>query len=135
MVVIMEYTLEGFYRYNGSQGKLTGELDLNSQGFFESIITDHMSRVPEQTFRGRIQNTDSVSRLEFFKFPPNANLANLVYRLEKPITQDFSGRYTGQWGALPYKVEFNKDLGLLLARVDMSVCGIGDYAELNISKK
>jgi len=134
-MAIHSYSFEGFYKYNGAQGKLTGEIDLDAKGFFESVITDHMSRVPEQTFKGQLQNVGSISKLEFFKYPPSANLANLVYQLEKPISEDFSGRYVGQWGALPYKVEFNKDLSLLIAKVDMSVCGIGDYAELNFSKK
>ncbi len=129
------YLIEGFYLYNGARGKLTGEIELNSNGQFESIITDHMSRVPEQIFKGQIRNIGEITRLEFFKYPPSANLANLAYQLEKSKSDDFSGKYTGQWGALPYKIEFDLDLGLLLANVVMSVCEIGDSAELNLSRR
>ena len=129
-----KYSVIGFYRYNGVQGKLTGEIEADKRGFFESTIIDDASRVREQIFKGKIHNIKQTTRLEFFKYPKEANLANLAYVLEKPKSDDFSGKYTGKWGALPYKVEFNQDLDLIIARIDMTVCGIGDYAELDLKR-
>ncbi len=134
-MTMQKYSLEGFYKYNGAQGKLTGKIEINSKDFFEGIITDHMSRTPEQIFKGKIRNIGEITKLEFFKFPPSASLANLAYQLEKPKSDDFSGKYIGQWGALPFKIEFNQNLDLLLAKIDMSVCGIGDSTEINLYKK
>ncbi|MGV8086687.1 MAG: hypothetical protein ACP5N1_03580 [Candidatus Woesearchaeota archaeon] len=134
-IQVQSYSFEGFYKYNNLQGKLTGEIDIDENGFFENIIIDHMSRIPEQIFKGQLQNIEVISKLDFFKYPQHSKLANLMYQLEKPVSEDFSGKYVGQWGALPFKVEPKTESGLFLVQIDLSVCNIGDYAELNLYKK
>ncbi len=133
-----KFKLKGFYKYvnlaNG-QGNLTGEIDVAKDGSFEGQIYDHASIAPEQILRGYLKKEDGLDKMVFLKFPPNARLANLAYVLQKELNSSFEGRYLGQWGALPFKIEFNRDYGLFMALVDMRVSGIGDSAEINLSKK
>jgi hypothetical protein len=130
-----KYSIDGFYLYSGSQGNLTGEIEIDSDGFFESIIIDYMSNFPTQLIKGNIQDTNTSTKLSFFKFPAVNNLANLVYQLEKPKSNTFAGEYKGSWRALPYKLEINEESSLMVAQIDISVIGIGDYAQLNLLKK
>ncbi len=133
-----KFNLEGFYNYvnapNG-RGNLTGELEVAEDGSFKGAIYDHASIAPEQTLRGHLQKEGSLDHLLFLKFPPRANLANLAYALNKQSNGSFEGKYSGQWGALPFKVEFNRDYGLFVAQIDMSMCDIRDSAEINLYKK
>jgi len=137
--MITKFNLEGFYNYvnapNG-KGNLTGEIEVAEDGSFEGAIYDHASMAPEQTLRGHLRKEDGLDHLLFLKFPPRANLANLAYSLNKDSSNgSFDGKYLGQWGALPFKVVFNKDYGLFVAQIDMNMCGIGDSAEINLYKK
>ena len=136
--MITKFNLEGFYNYinapNG-RGNLTGELEVAEDGSFEGAIYDHASMAPEQTLRGHLRKEEGLDQLLFLKFPPRANLANLAYALNKESNGSFEGKYSGQWGALPFKVEFNKEYGLFVAQIDMNMCGIGDSAEINLYRK
>ncbi len=136
--MITKFNLEGFYNYvnapNG-RGNLTGELEVAEDGSFEGAIYDYASMAPKQTLRGHIQKEDGLDHLLFLKFPPRANLANLAYSLNKESDGSFEGKYLGQWGALHFKVEFNRDYGLFIAQIDIGMCGIGDSAEINLYKK
>lgn len=133
-----KFNLEGFYNYvsapNG-RGNLTGEIEVAQDGSFEGAIYDHASMAPEQILRGHLQKENGLDHLLFLKFPPQSNLANLAYELNKESNGSFEGKYSGQWGALPFKVEFNREYGLFVAQIDMNMCGIGDSAEINLYKK
>lgn len=130
--------LEGFYLYNRAptgKGKLTGEIEVARDGTFEGIIYDHISRVPEQTVFGKIHSEDNLDKIYFVKIPPLRTLANVLYRLEKKSSGYSEGKYLGAWRVLPFKTEFNEDLGIYLSRVDPSLSGIGDSAEINLYKE
>jgi hypothetical protein len=129
--------LEGHYNYvsapNG-RGALTGEIILSDNGSFEGEIYDHASMAPEQTLRGQVVNESGLTKLVFLKFPPRNNLANLAYVMQKEANDSIEGKYTGQWGALPFKLSFDNELGLFSAHIDMNMCSIGDTAEINLRK-
>ena len=38
-------------------------------------------------------------------------------------------------GAMPFKIEYNPNYDLFVARIDMSVCELGDEAEIILAKK
>ena len=130
-----KFKLEGFYNYvsapNG-RGNLTGEIEVAEDGSFDGTICDDASMAPEQTLRGHLQRENSLDHLLFLKFPPQSNLANLAYELNKESNGSFEGKYSGQWGALPFKVRFNQEYGLFFAQIDMNMCGIGDSTEINL---
>ena len=134
----IKFSLEGYYDYvfvpNG-RGNLTGEIELAENGSFEGEIYDPASMTPNQFIRGHLQKKGSKDKLSFLKFPQRTNLANLAYTLNKESNGSFEGKYSGKWGALPFKAEFNEDYGLFIAQIDMSVCGIGDSAEINLCRK
>jgi hypothetical protein len=133
-----KFKLEGFYEYvNAPNGKgdLTGEIEVAKDGSFEGQIYDHASRSPEQFLKGHLQKEECIDMMLFLKFPQRANLANLAYFLQKESDGSFEGKYSGQWNALPFKIEFNRDYSLFTASIDMSVCDTGDFAEINLSKK
>ena len=138
LIIKMEkFQLEGFYNYAAlpeGKGKLTGEIELAKNGSFEGELYDHGSRAPNQFMKGHLVAEDGIAKLLFLKIPDESNLANLAYNLSKP-NESFEGKYSGQWGALPYKVEFNKDIGLFTAQIDLSVAGIGDSTEISLYKK
>jgi hypothetical protein len=129
--------LFGFYKYYGQMNRLNGNIDILQNGAFIGDIYDYNSRSPQQKIRGHIVREGDIAKLIFLKFPPNQNLANLLYQLESPITnmQPFSFRrdFKGSWQALPYKIEYNKDYKLFIAKIDTSVIGIGDEAGITIS--
>ncbi len=128
--------LYGFYKYNGHKNKLDGNINIMPNGSFIGDIYDYSSRNPEQKIRGHIIREGDIAKLIFLKFPPSQDLANLLYKLESPITgmRPFSFRrdFKGAWQALPYKIEYNEDYSLFIAKIDASVIGIGDDAEINI---
>lgn len=133
---IMEmYTLQGFYLQNGSKTKILADIGLESKEKFEaSLYVNGVST--RQTIRGRLQNIGEITRLDFFKHPPGTNLAELVYWLEKPRSDDFSGKYVGQWGKLPYKTDiYKQEFDLLLAKIDIDICEIRGSAELKLSHR
>lgn len=133
-----KFRLEGFYNYNcapNGRGNLTGEINVAKSGAFEGRIYDHASRAPEQVLKGHLVGDTQFDSLLFLKFPRDTNLANLAYSLQKSSSDSFEGKYLGQWKALPFKIEFNKQYGLFEASIDMSVSGIGDSAEINLYKK
>jgi|APSaa5957512622_1039677.scaffolds.fasta_scaffold00262_16 hypothetical protein len=136
--MVARFKLEGFYDYvsapNG-RGDLTGEIEVVDNGAFEGAIYDHGSMAPNQFVRGYLQNEGDLNKMIFLKFPSNINLANLAYSLDKESNNSIEGKYLGRWGALPFNTEFNEDAGLFIAKIDMSACGIGDSAEINLSKK
>ena len=136
--MIKRFNLEGFYNYvsaPNNRGDLTGEIEVAEDGSFEGTIYDHASMSPRQTLRGHLQKENGLDNLLFLKFPQQSNLANLAYALNKKSDGSFEGKYSGRWGALPFKVEFNREYGLFVAQVDMSMCGIGDSTEINLRKK
>ncbi len=136
MLTFMErFQLQGFYKYVNAptgKGKLTGEIEVNDKGAFEGEIHDHASMSPNQILKVHLKKDELSDRLLFLKFPQNIFLANLAYALRKPSNGSFEGKYSGEWKALPFKVEFNPDYGLFIASVDMSVAGIGDKAQINL---
>lgn len=129
--------LYGFYEYNGQRNKLDGNIDILPNGAFTGDVYDYGSRNPEQKIRGHIIREGNLAKLIFLKLPQNENLANLLYQLECPITnmQPFSFRrdFKGGWQALPYKMDYNEDYKLFIAKIDTSVIGIGDKAEISIT--
>ncbi len=133
-----KFQLDGFYKYSqapNGEGKLTGEIEIANDGSFEGQIYDHASRSPKQILKGHFKIEEGLDKLLFLKFPSASNLANLAYSLKKDSNNLIEGKYSGSWGALPVKVEFNKDYGLFIVRIDMSVCSIGDSAELMLVRK
>ena len=135
-----KYLLKGFYKYaNAPNGKGNLEGELLVKGFFcEGEIHDFASSVPIQHIKGFLKNEEVLGgliKLAFLKFPHSANLANLIYLLEKKNSGSFEGKYFGNWGALPVKISFNKNYGLFVAQFDWKVCGIGGEAEINLVKK
>lgn len=135
---MQKFCLEGFYHYVGApdgKGDLAGIIEVANDGSFDGEVCDYASVVPAQLIRGFLLREKVVTKLLFLKFPPADDLANLVYVLQKPFGQSFEGKYSGEWGALPFKIGFSPDNGLALASIDMSVCGIGDYAEIELYKK
>jgi hypothetical protein len=128
--------LYGFYEYNGRHNLLEGSIDIMSDGAFTGDIYDHGSRDPEQKIRGHIIKEGDIAKLFFLKSPASQNLANLLYKLESPITENqsfsFKREFKGMWQALPYKIEYNKDYNLFIAKIDSSISGIGDKTEINI---
>lgn len=139
MLTSMErFQLEGFYKYiqvPKGRGKLTGEIEVEEDGSFEGQIHDHASMAPEQFLRGHLKTEGGLDKLLFLKFPQTSNLANLAYDLSKKSNGSYDGKYSGVWGAMPLKVEFIRDYSLFIASIDMSVCGIGDKAEINLYRK
>jgi hypothetical protein len=134
---MQKFHLDGFYNYNrlpSGRGQLSGELEIAQDGSFESIITDHASVAPAQCIKGFIDQENRLNRLQFLKFPPRTILANLAYDLTKPVGREIEGTYKGIWGALPYKVEFDKDSRLTLARINVSACPLGDSAEITLRR-
>jgi hypothetical protein len=132
-----KFKLEGHYNFYGApngRGELTGEIEVSKDGSFEGEIYDNGSRAPNQFMKGHLVAEEGLVKLLFLKIPDASNLANLAYDLSKP-NESFEGKYSGQWGALPYKVEFNKDIGLFTAQIDLSVAGIGDSTEISLYKK
>lgn len=136
--MITKFNLEGFYNYVNAptgRGNLTGEIEVAEDGSFEGAIYDHASMAPEQTLRGHLQKEKGLDNLLFLKFPPRANLANIAYALNKESNDSLEGKYSGQWGALPFKVKFNRDYGLFIAQINLNMCDIGDSTEINLYKK
>jgi len=132
-----KFKLEGHYDFYGApngKGELTGEIEVSKDGSFEGEIYDHSSRAPNQFMKGHLIAEEGLAKLLFLKIPNASNLSNLAYDLSKP-NESFEGKYSGQWGALPYKVEFNKDIGLFTAQIDLTVAGIADSTEISLYKK
>ena len=129
--------LFGFYKYNGKQNQLNGYIEIDSNGSFVGDIYDSGSKVPEQKIKGHLVKKENIAKLIFLKFPPSQNLANLLYQLESPITKyrpfSYRRKFKGRWEALPYKIEYNEDYDLFIARIDPSVIGIGDETEIEIA--
>ncbi len=134
-----KFSIEGFYNYDmapGGKGKLTGEIEVAKDGSFEGMIYDHAHSRPNQLMKGHIWHDKDITRLLFLKMNDASNRANIAYEMVKPLNNDsMEGKYKGEWAALPFKVEYNKDLGFFTEKIDMSVAGIGDTAELNLTKK
>lgn len=133
--MITKFNLKGFYEWvNAPNGKgdLTGEIEVAEDGYFEGGIHDHASIAPNQFIKGYLQ-LNEINKLLFLKFPPKQDLVNIVYELTKK-GNSIEGKYIGEWGALPHKIKFIKKLNLFIAQIDMSLCGIGDRAEINLYK-
>jgi len=133
--MIQTYTFEGFYNHKEIEGKLIGEIEIHSEGFFESVTIDCTCKVPEQTIKGRIYNEANSSKLSFFRYPKDKDIARVVYLLEKSKTTDFSGKYIGQWIRLPYTINTNEDIKSAFAEIDPEVCGVQGYTELELHRK
>ncbi|MEX0920133.1 MAG: hypothetical protein WDZ69_00950 [Candidatus Pacearchaeota archaeon] len=136
--MLERFEINGFYNYVGApngKGYLIGEIEISEEGFFEGSIYDHASMAPEQVLRGSLQRENGLDNLLFLKFPQRTNFANLAYTLNKESNDSFDGKYSGQWGALPFKVGFNKEYNLFVAQIDMSMCDIRDSAEVTLHKK
>jgi len=132
----MYLDLFGFYKYNGKENRLEGNIEINPKEVFTGNIYDWGSRFPEQTIKGHIIKEGNFAKLIFLKSPPSQSLANLLYTLKSPITiqQPFSYRrkFEGHWEALPYKIEYNKDYDLFIAKIDTSIKGIGDETKIEL---
>jgi len=137
--MIKKLKLEGHYDYvhapNG-RGDLTGEIDVSETGLFEGRIIDHASIVSEQNIRGHLKREGNSNKMLFLKFPPHDDLANLLYSLQNESSiPSFGGKYTGEWMALPFKIEFEESYKLFLAKIDPIVCRVRDSAEINVYNK
>lgn len=133
-----KFILKGFYNYVNAprgRGDLNGEIEVEEDGSFEGKIYDHASIAPEQILKGRLKTERGLNNLLFLKFPNKSRLSNLVYSLNKPATDSFEGEYFGQWGALPFKIMFNKECNLFITAVDLNMYNIGDSAKINLYKK
>jgi|GEM_PF-2636120 len=129
------FELTGHYSYNAApngKGDLTGLIQIEPDGSFECEITDHASRSPNQFLRGQAFDLNGMRQLAFLKFPDNARLANLAYLLSKSNGTGIEGAYSGEWAALPYKLEYQLDNGLFLASIDMSVAHLKDSSEITL---
>jgi hypothetical protein len=133
-----KFELDGFYHHAhvpGGIGKLTGEIQIEKNGWFEGQIRDHSSISPEQTLRGKFFQQDGLDQLVFLKLPKQTKLANIAYVLSKPIDESPAGNYLGEWGAMPYKVSFDNEIGLFSAEINLGMCCLGDRAEINLYRK
>ena len=130
------YAVSGFYKYSGTKGKFEGEFSINELGKVVGDIVDHGSRVPQQKVEGMLRVARNIADLSFFKYPPDNELANLLYKLvRKGIAADFSGLYTGLWYALPKAVavrieDDRSHAALVLARMPETMGS--EYAELEL---
>ena len=134
-----EYEGCGFYKYVGEVNALTGQINIDEEGIFEGDIIDIGSRVPNQKIRGEIEQVDGKTKLTFLKFPPNKNLARLVYCLEKDGQEDdFSGKYDGRWYTLPKQMNISikkgDSLSTLVMEINPETFG-GEKAQLILTKK
>ena len=133
------FQLEGFYLYDqlpSGKGKLTGEIQLE-RGVFEGEVYDHGSVAPRQAIMGHLNSGAGLDRLTFVKLPPRTNLANLAYSLSRDFVagrEGFEGTYKGEWGAMPFKIAFDRDYGVFVASVDMNMRNIGDSAEITLTR-
>lgn len=135
-MTLQKYDADGFYMYNCRQGLLTGTLEYNLEtGRIEGEIHDAgSSRSPNQEISGLVELTNKSAHLFFTKYPKDAGLANLIYRLKKNLP-GVEGRYVGTWSASPEKIiteNIGNDERILAVFRDNSVQGIGDYAELSL---
>jgi len=80
-------------------------------------------------------NDKGLAQLVFIKINDRSYCANIFYELSKTFDNSFEGKYIGEWGALHNKISFDRNLGLFLAQVDLSVVGIGDSTEITLYKK
>lgn len=129
------YLLDGFYRYIHApkgRGNLTGEIRLEEDGSLAGEIYDSASRVPNQQLRGYIRKEEGMDRLLFLKFPPDVELADLVYDLTKHSDATLEGNYSGTWSALPFKIRFDKDFQLFLAQINFTVASVSDTARIRV---
>ena len=135
--------LSGFYKYNGQKTRVDGSVIIQPDGSFEGEVYDYNSRSPAHKIMGHIVDEGYIAKMTFLKFPQDAGLANLLYKLETPITGlkpfSFKGEFNivrefkGRWEALPYKIKYNSDYDLFMAQIDLSVIGIGDEAGITLS--
>lgn len=137
--MIKKYGLEGHYLYDmlpEGKGDLEGTIEVVDNGAFEGEIIDHgSSRAPQQVIKGNLYEDLDIQLMQFLKFPQHNNLANLAYVVGKEFDGKLAGTYVGNWGALPYKISFDKENNLYSAAIDLSVAGIGDEAKLLVFKK
>lgn len=132
----MKLQLDGFYRYSvlpNRQGTLTGEIEVDGDCSFKGIVTDGGSSRPRQSIRGYFDRNMDGDEMLFLKYPLDENLANLLYALQKEPGGDLQGRYVGSWAALPYKISVN-ERGLYVVKADISISGIGESAEITLSR-
>ena len=116
------YTIEGIYERPGYDGKLTGTIDIATDGTLQSTITDHSSPVKSKHIKGTlcdrlIHGNHIGTSLSFFKFLPNASETGVIYALTKP-GRDFEGEYNGKWKELLHQAEIPQveELQTVLAR-------------------
>ena len=61
-------------------------------------------------------------------------MADLSYDLKRTSGEGLEGEYSGRWEALPQKIAFDEDSGLFLAKFDLSVRGIGNDAQMSLTR-
>jgi|GEM_PF-5979882 len=139
------YTMDGHSFRDNTKGKLIGKLDIihigiNHEEFFDNSIIDYLSNPKEQAVKGMIDNNGDLTELLFLEFPlkenlkspKKADLASWFYKVRKPRTEDFSGKYTGQWYKLPSTVDIKEDLKKIFSEIDTEVCGSYGLTVINL---
>ncbi|MFT4303820.1 MAG: hypothetical protein ACMXYG_04585 [Candidatus Woesearchaeota archaeon] len=138
--MIKKIRFEGFYHNNilpEGKGNLEGIIEIASDGSFEGTINDYGLGPQMEVIKGHLKHKNTTSHLEFLKFPPDEDLANLFYSLKKEGTgmqAPITGKYVGEWNALPVKVNYDTNYNIFIAKIDTNICCLYDYAEVIILK-
>ena len=127
------YLMDCNYEFGGMRGHMTGKLSVNSEGFFKNIVRDWNAAEPERIIYGRIKNIGDITDFSFFKFHPVRQVSNILYSVQKPKANDFSGIYCGTWNTVENKKRLDEDkesLEATLANVKLSK---EDHVEITLS--
>ena len=130
-----KFRLDGNYRGSGLNnrgGKLEGEIEIADNLSFEGIVNDFGAETRKYVVQGHFRSEDGFDKMWFVKHPPKENRTNLGFYLRKESNGSLEGKYSGLWSTLPHKIEYSADYGLFIARVDVAVCGIKNFVEINI---
>ena len=130
-----KFRLYGNYHGSGLNnrgGKLEGEIEIADNLSFEGIVNDFGAETRKYVVQGHFRSEDRLDKMWFVKLPFKEKRANVAFYLDKGSCGSLDGNYSGFWATLPYKIEYSADYGLFIARVDVAVCGIKNFVEINI---
>ena len=132
--------LYGFY-YDKSkrQIKLDGSVEIMPNGVFTGDIYDYAYGLknPQQKIKGHIVKEGDIAKFVFLKNPLEGDLTSILFNLQSPITElePFSYRrdnFKGSWSELPYKIEYNEDFNLFMAKIDILTMNVIGKTELSL---
>ena len=137
--MITKFNLEGFFNAPSCQVDLIGEAEFRRDSFFEGNIYAPDSRVLEYKLGGNIKKNQRLDNLVFLRFPVIVNPSRLfIFRLHKPSTDSFEGKYSGEWGTVHYNSSMLKfeDYQEFMNNVfDVGDIDIRGSAEISLHKK